>query len=117
MSEDCETPSCLHVIATSRATPGTLKKIVIDEFHHWKTDKCCRDIVRTSGEVGGSQHRLRGLLVGLEELTTRLNECRAPERCAAVIYSALPSMYDVLRFEYRTSHSDPWIKYTLPATR
>ncbi|EIW65384.1 uncharacterized protein TRAVEDRAFT_42755 [Trametes versicolor FP-101664 SS1] len=117
MSEDCETPSCLHVIAASRATPGTLKKIVIDEFHHWKTDKCCRDMVRTSGEVGGSQHRLRELLVGLEELTTRLNECRAPERCAAVIHSALSSMGDVLRFEYRTSHSDPWIKYTLPATQ
>ncbi|OJT12657.1 hypothetical protein TRAPUB_10800 [Trametes pubescens] len=107
----------LHVIAIGRPTCGILKTIVLEYEHRFEKYDCCKEVVGTSEEVVGSEKRLPELLAGLAELTIRLDECEDPGRCAAYIWSVLPGMHDVLRFEYRARWSDAWKSYTLSVVK
>ncbi|OJT05526.1 hypothetical protein TRAPUB_3657 [Trametes pubescens] len=110
-------PSWLHTIAIGRPIPGILKTIVLQHQTELKENYCCKEVVGTSEEVVGSEKQLPELLAGLAELTIRLDWCKDPERCAAYIWSVLPGMHDVLRFEYRVNWDDVWRPYTLPVAK
>lgn len=107
----------LHIIATGRPIPGILKKIVLQNKHNHKNNRCCKLVVGRSEKVVGSEKWLPELLSGLGELTIRLNECKDPEKCARYIWSVLPGMCKVLRFEYRTGDCGAWELYFLPAAK
>lgn len=62
-----------------------------------------------------SEHLLPDLLVGLAELTIGLDRCRDPGRCATYIWSVLPGMRDILRFEHRASPLCDWRPYMFQA--
>lgn len=108
----------LHIIATNRPIPGRLKKIVLHGTHDEKNNRCCKPVVGTSEKVIGSEERLPELLSGVAELTICLDGCEDPEKCARYIWSVLPGMRDVLRFQYREDFcGDIWIPYTLPVAK
>lgn len=107
----------LHIIAVGRPIPGRLKKIVLQQMHNQENNRCCERIVGTSEKVVGSEKWLPEMLSGLEELTIRLDTCYDPERCAAYIWSVLPGIYNVLRFQYRIWCRDAWSPYTLPVAK
>lgn len=113
--EDREVP-LLHVIVVGRPIPGRLKKIVLEDGHKGESNHCCKRAIGTSEKVVGSEKSLSELLSGLEELTIRLDNCEDSERCARYMWSVLPGMRDVLRFEYRLDYDGLWLPYTLPAT-
>lgn len=114
--EDRELP-LLHVIAVGRPIPGRLKKIVLEDSHKGKSNRCCKRPIGTSEKVVGSEKSLPELLSGLEELTIRFDGCEDLEKCARYAWSVLPGMRDALRFEYRsTPWFGNWLPYTLPAT-
>lgn len=120
----------LHVVTVGRPIPRRLKKIVVQNRHYKQNNHCCKWGVGTSEVVGPEQRlpwclsglaeltireqRLPELLSELVELTIRLDECGDPERCARYIWSVLPGMRDVLRFQYRARERDAWKPYTLP---
>lgn len=121
----------LHVVTVGRPIPRRLKKIVVQNRHNEQNNRCCKWGVGTSEKVVGPEQRLPWLLSGrteltireqrlpellseLVELTIRLDECGDPERCARYIWSVLPGMRDVLRFQYRARERDAWKPYTLP---
>ncbi len=110
-------PSWLHTIAIGRPIPGILKTIVLQHQTELKENYCCKEVVGTSEEVVGSEKQLPELLAGLAELTIRFDRSMNPERCAAYIWSVLPGMHDVLRFEYRVWEDDAWNLYTLPVAK
>ncbi|OJT05317.1 hypothetical protein TRAPUB_3866 [Trametes pubescens] len=89
----------------------------IKHEHDYEECDCCKAVVGTSEEVVGSEKPLPELLAGLMELTIRLDECEDPGRCAAYIWSVLPGMRNVLRFEYRAWRSRAWKPYILPVAK
>ncbi|KAL1937701.1 hypothetical protein VTO73DRAFT_12976 [Trametes versicolor] len=108
--------SVLHAIAKGRPIRGILKTIVLERDHEWRNSDCCEEIVGASEEVPESEQRLPALLAGLVELTVRLDTCKDPETHAAYVWSVLPGMRNVLRFEYRLDRDDDWTPYMLPVT-
>lgn len=106
-------PPWLHIIATGRPIPGTLKTIVLDGNHRRGSCNCCENAVGTSEEVVGSAQRLPELLPELAELVLRLEWCERPERHAAYIWNVLPGLRNVLRFEYRVHDREDWKPYTV----
>lgn len=105
----------LHIIAVGRPIPERLKMIVLKSMHNKENKCCCEQLVGTSEKVVGSEERLPELLFGLVELTIRLDYCKDLGRCARFMWSILPGMRDVLRFEYRSSSLfGDWLPYTLP---
>lgn len=116
-SDEDEITPWLHNIAIGRPILGRLKMIVLQNMHNQKNNRCCKLIVGTSEKVVGSGEWLPELLSGLAELTIRLDECNDLEKCARYIWSVLPGMRNVLRFEYRTGRRDAWKLYTLPAAK
>lgn len=108
--------SVLHAIARGRPIRGILKTIVLERDHEWRNSDCCEEIVGASEEVPESEQRLPALLAGLVELTVRLDTCKDPETHAAYVWSVLPEMRNVLRFEYRLNRDDDWTPYMLPVT-
>lgn len=113
--DDRRIPPWLHIIATGCPIPTSLKIIVLQHFHNQKGNRCCKMFVGTSEEVVGFEKRLPELLVGLEGLTIRFDQCRDPGRCVAYVWSVLQGMHNVLRFEYRSHWREDWLPYTLPA--
>lgn len=107
-------PPWLHIIATGRPIPGTLKTIVLEGTHWQGRRNCCENAVGTSEEVVGCAQRLPELLPELAELVLRLDCCKRPERHAAYIWHVLPGMRNVLRFEYRKGErKEAWKPYTV----
>lgn len=116
ISEEAREPPWLHIISIGRPIPGILKMIVLQSRHNRKNNGC-KFCVGTSEKVAGYEQLLPELLSGLAELTIRLDACQDPQRCAAYIWSVLPGMRDVLRFQYREDFGDVWIPYTLPVAK
>jgi hypothetical protein len=61
----------------------------------------------------GSLPPLRALLSGVSQLVFYLYMCDMPEKCAEYVYSALPSMGDVIRLKRQGLH-DIWIEHPVP---
>lgn len=112
-------PPWLHTIAIGRPIPGILKMIALEQHCYGMEHNidCGKLLMGTGEEVDGSKERLPELLAGLEGLTIRLGECKHPGRSVAHVWSVLPGMRRVLRFEYRSRGEKSWKPYTRPDTQ
>ncbi|KAL1937679.1 hypothetical protein VTO73DRAFT_12954 [Trametes versicolor] len=112
-TSNADSPCWLRAIYGSLAVPGTLQTVRLSRKHGLDGHVCCQDLLGREEDEDGSLPPLRALLSGVSQLVFYLYKCDAPEKCAEYVYSALPSMSDVIRFKHQGPHNT-WIEHPVP---